>query len=418
MTRPGIGRIIGEIRQATGALMAHSFLLGNRDFGRYWAARLVSYAGDQIARTALLIAVFDRHGGAALGLLLIAGTAPRLLGPALGALADRYDQRRIIVVCDVAQALLYGVIALAAPPLPVLLALVAVAATAATAFTPAGRSLLPRLVPAADLGTANARLAVGVNAGFAAGPALGGLLLAAAGLTATLLVDAATFVASAVLVAGVHRLARAGAAPARPMRTILREGLTTVRGNPVVRAVSTGFLVMVTFAALDNVALVPFGRDALGAGAAGIGLLGSLYGIGMVAGPMLIGRARMDLVLYAAFLALGAGTLLTGVSPLLALALAGQALAGAGAGWHNVAADTLIQQHVPADRLGTVFGTVYMFPYAAEVLAYATGTALLAATGPRTVLVVSGLGILATLAVVGPLLARALRSPVLAGDLR
>ncbi|MFI7544051.1 MFS transporter [Actinoplanes sp. NPDC049599] len=152
------------------------------DFSRYWLARLVSYAGDQIARTALLIAVFDRHGGAALGLLLIAATAPRLLGPALGALADRFDQRRIIVVCDLAQALLYVVIALLAPPLPVLLALVAAAATAATAFTPAGRSLLPRLVGKDRLGTANAQLAVGVNLGFAAGPALGGLLLAGVGL--------------------------------------------------------------------------------------------------------------------------------------------------------------------------------------------------------------------------------------------
>ena len=397
--------------------MAHSLIRTHPDFGRYWAARLVSYAGDQIARTALLIAVFDRHGGAALGLLLIAGTAPRLLGPALGALADRFDQRRIIVVCDVAQALLYLAIAALAPPLPVLLALIAAAATAATAFTPAGRSLLPRLVGRDRLGAANAQLAVGVNIGFAAGPALGGLLLAGLGLTATLLVDAVTFVASAVLVAGVRTLSRATGTPGRPFATILREGLTTVRGNPVVRAVSTGFLVMVAFAALDNVALVPFGRDDLGASAFEIGLLGSLYGIGMVLGPMAIARARMDLVLYAAFGALGLGTLLTGISPVIALALAGQALAGAGAGWHNVAADTLIQQNVPADRLGTVFGTVYMFPYAAEVIAYAVGTSLLTAAGPRGVLYISGLGILATLAMVAPMLSRARRPGPIAPEL-
>ncbi|MFI7544052.1 MFS transporter [Actinoplanes sp. NPDC049599] len=219
-----------------------------------------------------------------------------------------------------------------------------------------------------------------------------------------------TFVASAVLVAGIHALSPAAGDGARPFRVILREGLTTVRGNPVVRAVATGFLVMVTFAALDNVALVPYARDSLGASPVAIGLLGSLYGLGMVLGPLLIARARMDLVLYAAFAALGVGTLLTGASPLLAVALAGQALAGAGAGWHNVAADTLIQQHVPADRLGTVFGTVYMFPYAAELLAYAAGTALLAPVGARGLLLISGAGILVTLAVVGPMLARARRS--------
>ncbi len=387
--------------------MAHSLLRTHPDFARFWVARLVSYAGDQIARTALLIAVYDRFGAAAVALLLIAGTAPRLFGPALGALADRYDQRRVIVVCDVAQAAAYLAIAALAPSLPVLLGLVAAAATAATAFTPAGRSLLPRLVAKDRLGAANAQLAVGVNAGFAAGPALGGLLLTGFGLTATLLLNAATFVLSAVLVRRLHVLA-APSSSGRAFRTILRDGLATVRGNPVVRAVSTGFLVLVTFAALDNVALVPFGRDELGASATEIGLLGSLFGVGMVLGPLVVARAgRSDLVLYAAFLALGTGTLVTGVGPVLALALAGQALAGAGCGWHNVAADTLIQQHVPADRLGTVFGTVYLFPYAAEVLAYALGAPLLAVAGPRGVFVVSGLGILATLAVVAPMLARA-----------
>ncbi|MEU8297221.1 hypothetical protein AB0C04_08045 [Micromonospora sp. NPDC048909] len=93
---------------------------------------------------------------------------------------------------------------------------------------------------------------------------------------------------------------------------------------------------------------------------------------------------------------------------MIALAVAGQAAAGIGAGWHNVAADTLIQQSVPAERLGVVFGTVYMFPYAAEALAYAVGAPLLAAAGPRWVLVISGLGVLAALGLVAPLLGRAL----------
>ncbi|MCW3842366.1 hypothetical protein ONA70_19900 [Micromonospora yasonensis] len=117
-------------------------------------------------------------------------------------------------------------------------------------------------------------------------------------------------------------------------------------------------------------------------------------------------------MLYAAVVALGIGTLATGVSPAIGIALVGQALAGAGAGWHHVAADTLIQQNVPAERLGVVFGTVYMFPYAAEVLAYLAGASLLGAIGPRWLLVVSGVGILATLALVVPLLSRALgRAP-------
>ncbi|MFI5889700.1 MFS transporter [Actinoplanes sp. NPDC051513] len=395
----------------------------NAAFHRYWTARLVSYAGDQIARTALLVAVFDRYGGAAVGLFLLAATVPRLFGPALGALADRFDQRRIIVVCDVAQAALYTAIALLSPSLPVLLALVAAASVAATTFTPAGRSLLPELVGPERLGAANARLAVGVNIGFAAGPALGGVLLATVGLTPTLLADVATFGISAVLVAGLRPLAQRGAASVEPLRAVLRDGLAVVRSNLVVRAVACGFLVLVTFAALDNVAVVPLVRDSLGAGPIAVGLLTSAYGVGMVAGPLLIARRadriRMDLVLYASVLVIGAGTVLTGLSYAVAFAVAGQALAGAGAGWHNVAADTLVQRHVPANRLGTVFGTIYLFPYAAEVLAYLAGAALLGVVGGRWLFVISGLGATAALALIVPLLSRAVsprrRSPVAVG---
>jgi MFS family permease len=390
----------------------------NAAFHRYWTARLVSYAGDQIARTALMVAVFDRYGGAAVGFFLLAATVPRLFGPALGALADRFDQRRVIVACDVAQAALYTAIALFSPSLPVLLALVAAASVAATTFTPAGRSLLPELVGPDRLGAANARLAVGVNIGFAAGPALGGVLLSTVGLTPTLLMDVASFGVSAVLVAGLHPLARRGASASEPFRTVLRDGLNVVRTNLVVRAVACGFLVLVTFAALDNVAVVPLVRDALGAGPIAVGLLTSAYGVGMVAGPLLIARSadrlRLDLILYAAILTIGAGTLVTGLSYAVVLAVAGQALAGAGAGWHNVAADTLVQRHVPPDRLGTVFGTIYFFPYAAEILAYVSGAALLGAVGPRWLLIISAAGAAATLSVVLPLLSRALspfRSP-------
>ncbi|MGW4156464.1 MFS transporter [Micromonospora chersina] len=389
-----------------------SLIRGNIAFRRYWSARLVSYAGDQLARTALLIAAYDTYGGTAVALLLLATTAPRLLGPLLGALADRFDQRRLIVCCDVAQAVLYLAVALVMPPLPVLLAAVTAATVAATAFTPAGRSLLPRLVEPDRLPAANAQLAVGMNIGFAAGPAIGGLLLATVGLTATLLVDAATFVLSALLIGGVRTLSAPAASGTEPFRQVLGAGLRVVRGSGVVRAISIGFLVLVTFAALDNLAVVPLARSELAATEVMIGLLVTAYGVGMVAGPALLTRTgrriRMDLVLYSALLALGLGTLATGVSPAIGVALLGQALAGAGAGWHHVAADTLIQQNVPAERLGVVFGTVYMFPYAAEVLAYLTGASLLGAIGPRWLLVVSGVGILATLALVVPLLSRAL----------
>lgn len=393
--------------------MTDSLLRTNTALRRYWLARTTSYAGDQIARTALLIAVFDRHGASALALFLLAVTLPRLFGPLLGALADRFDQRRLIVICDCGQAVLYVAIALLSPSLPVLLALVAAASTFATLFTPAGRSLLPSLVEADRIPAANAQIAIGVNIGIAAGPALGGLLLAGVGLTTTLLVDVATFVLSALLIGGVRVLSAKGTQRPEPFRAVLRAGFDVVLHTPVVRAVSLGFFALVTFAALDNVALVPLGRTGLHASEVTIGFLGAAYGLGMVLAPIALMRPnraiRSEIVLYAALLGIGAGTIVTGVSPIIAGALLGQAISGGGAAWHHVAADTLIQQNVPANRLGTVFGTVYMFPYAAEALAYAIGGPLLLAVGPRWVFGISGLGVLAIFAVIYPMLSAAVR---------
>ncbi|GAA5183964.1 hypothetical protein GCM10023322_24410 [Rugosimonospora acidiphila] len=429
-------------------------------FRRFWVGRLASYSGDQIARTALLIAVFDRHGGAAVGWLLLVSTAPRLLGPLLGALADRFDQRRLMVGCDVAQAVTYLVIAVTMPSLPVLLGLTALGTGLATLFTPAGRSLVPRLVGAARLPAANAQLAVAVNGGVAAGPALGGLLLAGAGLRVTLLVNAATFVLSAALLAAPGFRGRtASSAPPQPMAppqpaglphsgdspgvpagsgvgpaavppgsgvvasaapkpresvlADLREGLAVAWADRVVRTVALTLLVGVAFAALDNVAVVPFGREVLHASDAAVGALGTGYGVGMALAPMLLtlgASFRARRVLAMGLLAFGTGTALTGVMPALGLALIGQALAGAGNGWQNVANDTLIQQRVAPERLGAVFGTVYAFPYAAEVLAYAVGGPLLAGMGPRWLLVVAGVGVLGTLACALPALGRAVHA--------
>jgi MFS family permease len=394
--------------------LARSPFLANPAFRRYWFARLASYAGDQIAHTALLIAVFAHRGGTAMGLLLLAGTAPRLLGPLLGALADRYNQRRLMVGCDLGQAGLYLVLALARPSFPVLLVLIATATTLATLFTPSGRCLLPKMVGLPNIAAANAQLAVAVNIGIAAGPALGGLLLAGLGLTGTLLVNVVTFGTSAVLIA-VGRMP-ATEEPAESFGDGLRGGFAVVAKHPVVRAVCAAFFLSVVFAALDNVAVIPLGLVDLDASPALVGLLGTGYGLGMIVAPLLLAllmRRRAvpaTRVLAVALVSFGAGTLLTGASPVLAVALAGQALAGAGNGWENVANDTLIQQHVPQHRLGMVFGTVYTFPYAAAALAYAIGGPLLTWVGPRWLLAVSGTGVLVTLAVTYPMLGAARRT--------
>jgi MFS family permease len=85
------------------------------------------------------------------------------------------------------------------------------------------------------------------------------------------------------------------------------------------------------------------------------------------------------------------------VAPFVTFAMLGQAVAGLGNGIENVATDTLIQQAVPREMLGRVFGLVATAPFAGSTLAYAAGGYLLDLTSPRVVFVIAGLGILVVL---------------------
>src|SRR5215472_977113 len=82
----------------------------------FWSARTVSLFGDAIANVALVLFVAQHptrgiSSSVAVGLLLLAQVVPRFLGPFAGTLADRVDQRRLMIWCDGGQALLFGVIA-------------------------------------------------------------------------------------------------------------------------------------------------------------------------------------------------------------------------------------------------------------------------------------------------------------------
>jgi len=139
-----------------------SRLLRRRGFGALWLARTVSFLGDGVTRTALVL-LTARQGVTAVAVVLLASTLPRFLGPVAGALADRIDRRRLMRGCDAGQVLVLGIIAATLPPLGVLAALVAVSALLATAFAPASASCVPDLVDPAELTRGNALLGTAIN---------------------------------------------------------------------------------------------------------------------------------------------------------------------------------------------------------------------------------------------------------------
>jgi MFS family permease len=384
---------------------AWELLRRNHAFRGYWSARLLSLSGDQVALIALLVLAYQRGRSSwAVSALLLAMTAPYFFGPLTGAASDRFDPRRLMIVCDTGQAALFAVVALVPLPFPVVVVLVGLATVLAALFHPAGRSRLPALVDRQQLQTANGLLGLGLNTGRAAGPLVGGVLVAAVGPQRALLVDAASFVISALLLRALPTRVRAAPSGHAEVGYLagLRAGLDTLRQHRVARALTLALFLTVAFASLDNVALVFLANDALHGGSVLLGVLTAAFAIGMALGPGLLlpvaGRVSAVVVLLIGYALTGIGNGLTGLAPAAIAASAAQVGAGVGNGLEVMATDTMIQQRVPAHHLGTVFGTVYTAPFLANGVAYLAAGLLLPALGPRLVFVLSGVGVLAVLA--------------------
>jgi MFS family permease len=382
-------------------------------FRRLLVARTISHIGDGIALIALVLMVQEeRRTGTAVGVLLLATSLPRFLGPIAGAIVDRIEQRTLMVACDLGQAAVFGVIAWLDPSFPALVGLVAVAAGFDTLFAPAGRSALPALVRPEQLMRANAWIGMSLNIRVAAGPVLGGLLVTWLDVRGALAANALSFILSAVFLLGLPPL-RAPALGGEPrgFLAVGMDGLRFARRNRVVRTLIVALFVGVAFAGLDDVALVFLVRETLEGSPLAYGLVTGAYGVGMLAGSLGLSwkgtAAAAGTVFLLGWVAGGIGAVLTGIAPVIALVAVGQAIAGVGNAVEVVAMDTLVQQAVPRAMLGRVFGLVGTAAPAGHTLAFAAGGFLVVAVGPRVVFLIAGLGVLLVLIPVMLVLRRA-----------
>ena len=168
-------------------------------------ARFASSGGTQAAQIALAYSVYEETGSAAwvsAALVASAGVVG-LVGPVSGRLADRVDRRRLMVVTELLGAV--GWLAAVFAATPAALVGVALLATAANApFKAAASVSVPNLAPPGDLAWANGTVATAVNASLVVGPLVGGAVVGAAGPGVVFAANAATFVASAILISRVQ----------------------------------------------------------------------------------------------------------------------------------------------------------------------------------------------------------------------
>ncbi|WP_129663021.1 MFS transporter [Phytoactinopolyspora endophytica] len=383
-----------------GALLRH-----HAPFRSLFAARIVSFTGDSLSLVALMLHVADTTGQAiAVSLLLVAGDlVPGAVSPLAGAISDRFDRKRVMITCELAQGALMVGIALSLPPLPLLLPLVALRAVTGHVFMPASRAAVATLVTGDDLPAANSTIGLGTNGGEVLGPLLAAAMIPFLGVQGVLLADAATFFLSALLLIGIPRLppARHGDEARSSLLAETKAGLGFIWRTRPVRIIVLGFCAVVAFNGIDDVALVVLAQDTFDAGDSGVGVLLAAVAIGLFAGYAVLARysPRMSMValLIIGFAVSSIGNLLTGVAWAVAAAFVVQTLRGVGIAAMDVATNTLLPQLVPSGMLGRVFGNLYGSIGVAAGLSYVAGGFLLDATSAPVTFVVAGVsGTIAT----------------------
>jgi MFS family permease len=391
---------------------AFALLRHNRQFRALWGAVALSYIGSGAANTALTLYVQQTRGtGTAVAAFLIASNAPRLLGSLAGGVADRVDLRALLIGCDVGQAILFALVA-TLPSFGVLIALTALATVLQTSYGPARTAIVPNLVEPEELIPANALFGTASNLYVAVGPLIGGLLFAAFGAGPALLVNAATFLGSALLTRAVPSTPPPEDAEREGLFAGAATGLRFVWHDKVLRAVSASIFLLIAFIAVDNVALVFLVRETLGGSAVAYGVIEAVFGIGMLTGSVWILRGRggqwLATRLYVLACSLSvAGSFGGAFAPSVAVLAPFEAVAGAGNAIEIVAMETIVQQRVPRGMIGRVYGFVSSATSLGLGVSMGIGGLVVDATSPRTAFLIASIGGVLSILAVAPTLLRA-----------
>ncbi len=383
-------------------------LLREPEFRVLTLTQFLSIAGDQLARVALTVLVFNRTNSALQAAIAYALTfVPAAIGgPLLTGLADRRPRRSVMVAADLIRAPLIALIAIPSIPLPLAMGLLAVAGLFEAPFEAARGALLPDVLDGESYPVGYAFGQILVQAAQVGGYGLAGILLIALSPSVLLLLDAASFAASAVLITRVVRNRPAATSNTSEQRDAwwthavsdLKYSVRIVLGQPQLRALAllawTSSTFVISFEALG----APLARDSRSAEWA-VGVLLAVQPAGTVIGAILATRVpaprrhgAMQLLALLTLVPLAVGL----ARPPLAVLIAMGLLSGLGLAFNVLASTAFVRQVAPEVRgraLGLV-GTGMLVGQGVGVLAAGW---IATATGARVA--VGWMGLVGTIAV-------------------
>lgn len=386
------------------SLTAFRRVFSNRDLRRLQLAWAGSNIGGWSYTVAIAVYAFQQHGAYAVGLIGLARwIAAGVASPVTGALGDRFPRVRVMVTADLLRAVLLASMALivVADGSPFVVYVISIVGTViGTAFRPAQAALVPGLAKSPEeLTAANVAASTIESVGIFVGPALGGVLVATAGVEATFAVSAGLLVWSAALIGAVDEPAKGvetaddGEASVGFLRET-SEGFRAIVADRRLTVLSGLFAAQTFVDGALGVLVVVLALETLELGASGVGYLNSVLGIGGIVGGVaaaaLVARSRLGTDFGAGIVLWGVPLVVIGIWPDPVVALVALVLVGVGNTIVDVSGDTLLQRAVPDEVLARAFAAMESVTLVAVALGSVAAPVVVDFAGDRWALVVFG----------------------------
>lgn len=381
-------------------------LSANRDFKVLLSSQGVSAIGDAVSFTVLPLLVLALTGsGFAMGIVGALQTLPDLVfGMVAGALADRSDRKRMMLLADLGRAVLTALIpisvALNGPTMAVIL-IVAAPMSVLRAFFLAGyTSSVPALVGRSQLGRANSYFETVYSMGYIVGPAIAGVLASTIGPGPTMAIDAASFALSGLGLAFVERdLVAPVDRPREPLLREIRQGIDFIVGHPTLRTAILFWGAISIFSAPLVTALAVYITRELGYDASVLGWTLTAFGVGTVGGALLTARRstrrHAGLVLIGGNLGTGATLVAVAALTQIPLLLLVASIAGVTQSVVLVTYLTLRTSLSPDALLGRVGSTARTISLGLQPVGLLAGGAFIDLVGGSVTLTFMGLAVAA-----------------------
>jgi MFS transporter, DHA3 family, macrolide efflux protein len=353
-----------------------------RPFRRLWAANLISSAGSQMSRIALILFLSD-HGGGILpiGVLLLCETLPgTVAGLMSGTLVDRYSKRDLMVWSDLIRFIvLVGAILI--PTATTIYVVAAISSFTLAFFAPARSACIPLLIPQDNLTQANSMDQGAANVLMILAPVMGAELYLSTGIRVTLSIDALSYILSALLVMPLDPCCRPASRLVGPTSIVneCKEGWRYLSRNPLVLYL-LGLCSLSLLCAGLWLPLAPlFIHSFLKSPARLLGIQLSLFGLGGICGSIcaaLFQKSSLGKLLFLCLVGEGAVMIAYSVAAAASVSAAIMFVWGGIVSVMMVPYNTLLQTIVQSGFLGRVFTVSRQIENLALIVAIALGTAL------------------------------------------